>query len=412
MTLNIKIAGYRAVQLMFHGFVKILKRDPQIVVNKPGAVREIPAALREDGIRKVMIVTDPGLVKLGIIDPVILSMKEAGIEVALYGTCSPDPTFDDVKDCLAFLRAHEVEGIIAVGGGSSMDTAKMAMAVNSLPELDDLSVLAGNNAIGRRKIKPFLPFYTVPTTAGTGSEATTVAAVSDPVTHRKYTVQDNVLQCSRIFLDANLMLSVPASVTAATGMDALTHAVESYIGVFYGSKATDEAGRKAVYLIMKYLRAACEDGSNLEARRGMATGSYLAGNAFSIAAVGYAHSFAHASAALHSIPHGAICGIMLPGLLEYYGAKAEKRLAKLARTTKVTTPDRSQAEQAQDFIDSIRQLREDIGLPSKLPAMTESEMETICKNSLKEANPIYPVPRIMLMDDARSFLRSVTEGGE
>ena len=409
MSYKTDCAGYRAVQAGFDLFIKLMKRPPQTVINRPGAVKVIPKALEKDGIDNVLIVTDPGLVKAGVLNKVIPYLEEAGVKVSIYGDCNPDPTYDDVNKCLAKLQECQATGIIAVGGGSTMDTAKMAMALNSLPKIANIGKLAGNSTIGSKKIKPFLPLYVVPTTAGTGSDASTVAALSDPVTHKKCTVQDTVLLAPRVFLDGEMMLSVPASVTAATGFDALTHAVESYLGVYYGNKQTDKDGLKAVHLIMKSLRTAYADGSDLQARCDLATGSYLAGRAFTTAAVGYAHSFAHSSAMIHHIPHGQLCAIMLPDLLDFYFESCIDKFAVLAQAAGVTDPEKDARDQASDFVEAVYQLREDLHLPTKLPAMSDLEIELLCERSLKEANPIYPVPRIMSMDDARAFVRRVSE---
>ena len=409
MNWKLQCAEYRAIQSAYHVFVQLLKRNYPTVVNKPGAIEAIPGCLKEDGIKKVLIITDPGLVRLGVIDKITPYIEEAGIEYAVYGECVPNPTTLSILDCLDFMQKNNAEGIVAVGGGSSMDTAKIAMSLNAMESIPDFASLAGNSKLTPKIKKPVLPLYAVPTTSGTGSEATTVAAVADPITHEKFTIQDNVVLPKRVFLDPNMTVSLPPHITAATGMDALTHAVESYLGVYYGSKETDQQGLKAVKLIMANLKTACEDGSNLKARQNMATGSYLAGLAFSLAAVGYGHSFAHASAAVCNYPHGVLTSIMLPDVLDYYFEVSKKKLAKLARVSKVTTPDRTVDEQARDFIDAVRKLRDDIGLPTKLPHLSALDVELLCERSLKEANPIYPVPRFMNMDDARAFVYRVME---
>ena len=403
-------AKCRSVQAIYEVFIKyLMKRPESSVVNRQGAVKAIPMALKKDGVNKVIIITDPGLVKCGVIDKITPYIEEAGIEYDVYGNCMPEPSIARINECLDFVKSHDAEAIIAVGGGSSMDTAKICMALHATDKDYPIESLVGNSKVTPKVKKSMLPLYAVPTTSGTGSEATTCAVASDPETHKKYTIQDAILLPKRVFIDVDLMMSLPASITAATGMDALTHAVESYLGVYYGSRETDLNGLKAVRLIMRSLKTACEDGTNVKARQDMATGSYLAGVAFTTAAVGYAHSFAHSAAMIHRLPHGVLTSIMLPELLEYYYEGAQPKLAMLARAAQCTSADRTEAEQARDFIEAVKKLRDDIHLQTKLPAMSDLEIEELCERSLAEANPVYPVPVLMDMDDARAFVKRVSE---
>jgi alcohol dehydrogenase class IV len=278
--------------------------------------------------------------------------------------------------------------VLAVGGGSSIDAAKVicARATNDKP----IRKLAGMF----RVFKPILPLYAIPTTAGTGSEVTVAAVVSDPVTHAKTPIMDPKVVPQMAALDGTLMTGLPAHITAATGMDALTHAVEAYISA-NAFEETDACALAATRLIMQNLETAVKDGSNLEARQNMALASYYAGLAFTKAGVGYVHAIAHNFGAYYHTPHGLANAIVLPYILDYSKDSSIDRLAKLAEVSGLKKGKESKAQLAQKFIDHVRAMARDFGIPEKLEALKKEDIAGITKNALKEAHFTYAVPKYM-----------------
>ena len=232
-----------------------------------------------------------------------------------------------------------------------------------------------------------------------------MAVVSDPKTHAKYTVMDFPLLPKRVFLDADLTRTLPARVTAQSGMDALVHAVEAYVNGYMATAETRHQARQATEMIFRYLPRAYADGADLEARDKMLTAAFLAGQAFGRATVGYAHSIAHAVGGLTGMAHGELTGICLPPLLEWYGAAAVPRLAELADTIGCTTPEMNDTAKARAFIKEVYALRRSLGLAESLPTLDAAQIETVCRRALREANPLYPVPRIMNLAQCRSFVK-------
>lgn len=265
-------------------------------------------------------------------------MEKAGVEYHVYDGVQPNPTIDNIEDAYKMYRDNHCEGFVAFGGGSSMDCAKIAAA----------RVVRPNKSVPKMRgllkiMKKLPPFFAVPTTAGTGSETTLAAVISDPRTHEKYPINDPVLIPRYAVLDAELTVGLPKSITSTTGMDALTHAVEAYIG-HSNTKDTADKARKAVRMIFDNLQVAYEDGHNIEARSNMLLASYYAGVAFTRAYVGYVHAIAHNLGGMYGVAHGLANAVILPYVLEYYGESAHKRLAELADLTGITQPGMSDAE--------------------------------------------------------------------
>lgn len=364
------------------------------------AVAELCQAIAQTGHKKALVVTDAVLVKLGIVEKITGRLGEAGVEWCVYDGVLPDPTFDQIDEGLARLRAEKCDSVLAIGGGSAMDASKViaALATNDKPARK----MEGMFKIG----KPTTPLYAIPTTAGTGSEATIVAVVSDTQEHTKRFFIDPKLLPSMTALDASLMTGLPAPMTAATGMDALTHAVESYISVA-ATPETKKYSIAAVRMIFANLPTAYENGEDLPARRAMALASFYAGVAFTRSGVGYVHAVAHQFGAYYRTPHGLANAIVLPHILEFSKGPAEKRLAELADVLQLggTTAD----EKAGRFIEAVRDLSATVGIPVTLDDLSPGDITAIATRALAEAHANYPVPRYMSQQDCEGLIgRMVT----
>jgi len=361
----------------------------------PEATRELCQSIAQAGLRRVLLVTDRGLVELGITGRITAALAESGVEVTVYDGVEPDPTYTQVDAGFAALRRDGCEAVLAVGGGSPMDAAKLiaAMATNG----GEARKLAGMFKVRR----PPLPLYAIPTTAGTGSEVTYAAVVSDPVTHVKDFVLDPKLLPVMAALDPSLMTGLPPAITAATGMDALTHAVESYVART-SKPQTEVWATTAVRLVFENLPKACADGSDLAARKAMALASYYAGLAFTRTSVGYVHAIAHTFGAYYGTPHGRANAIVLPHVLEFSRESARDRLAALAETIGIREGDAD--HKARAFIDAVRDLMARIDIPPTLADLREEDVPAIARKALAEADFNYPVPRYMSQPEAERLI--------
>lgn len=396
---GLKKAYYRTYQFVMRIAVNFLDwRQPELLEG-PGALRRLPELIKTKNVKSVLIVTDKGLMGLHLLDPLFEEMEKAGVEYHVYDGVQPNPTIDNIEDAYKMYRDNHCEGFVAFGGGSSMDCAKIAAA----------RVVRPNKSVPKMRgllkvMKKLPPFFSVPTTAGTGSETTLAAVISDPRTHEKYPINDPVLIPRYAVLDAELTVGLPKSITSTTGMDALTHAVEAYIG-HSNTKDTADKARKAVRMIFDNLQVAYEDGHNIEARSNMLLASYYAGVAFTRAYVGYVHAIAHNLGGMYGVAHGLANAVILPYVLEYYGESAHKRLAELADLTGITQPGMSDAEKAHVFIEKIKEMNRTMNIPDKFDCIKEEDIPTLVKRALKEGNPLYPVPKLMNEADCEAVIR-------
>lgn len=361
----------------------------------PDAARELCESIAQSGATRVLVVTDAGLVEAGIVGRIESVLEGAGLAVSVYSGVEPDPTFRHVEEGGAQYDAHGCDAILALGGGSSIDAAKViaAKATNPVP----LEKLEGPLKVS----EPTAPLYAIPTTAGTGSEVTLAAVVSDPDSHAKKFFIDPKLLPRMAALDPGLMTGLPAAITAATGMDALTHAVESFLS--RASKPqTEEWARTAVKLIFDHLPTAYENGGDVAARKAMALASYYAGLAFTRTSVGYVHAIAHTFGAFYGTPHGLANAIALPHVLAYSKPDARPRLAELGRL--VGCDGASDEALADAFIDAVRALKRRVGIPATLDALEEKDIPAIARQARAEAQLNYPVPRYMGQRDCESLL--------
>ena len=366
-----------------------------------GAVLKLPAFIKEKGINRVLVVTDKGLMSLKLLDPLFEELKKENIEYFIYDGVQPNPTIPNIEECKDAYINNKCQGIIAFGGGSPMDCAKAAGARVVLPKK---SVRQMRGYLKISKALP--PFFAVPTTAGTGSETTLAAVVTDPTTHEKNAIADMHLRPRYAVLDPVLTLGLPPHITSTTGMDALTHAVEAYIGKS-NVKSTIKYAEDAVVLIHSNLEKAYNDGKNMEARSNMLKASYLAGNAFTRAFVGYVHAIAHNLGGMYNTPHGLANAVILPNVLEWYGPCIYKQLAKLADLVKLTKEDMPIEDKAKAYIKEIRRMNKEMNIPEKFDFIKEEDIPLLVERALKEGNPGYPVPRIMDKNDCEQVIRSI-----
>ena len=397
MLWELKKCYYRIYQTVFKVAMNFLDwSEPQLLEGK-GSILKLPEFVKSKGINKVLVVTDKGLMGLHLLDPLFEKLTEEGVDYVVYDEVQPNPTIPNIEAAREMYIKNECQGFIAFGGGSPMDWAKAAAA----------RVVKPNQTVRKMRgylkvLKKLPPFFAVPTTAGTGSETTVAAVVTDPETHEKNAINDICLRPKYAVLDPELTVGLPPHITSTTGMDALTHAVEAYIGRS-NTKQTRNQAEKATKLIFDNVEAAYKNGKNFEARANMLKGSYWAGCAFTRAYVGYVHAIAHNLGGLYGTPHGLANAVILPYVLEWYGECIYPQLAKLADI--VGIKGNNEADKAVKFIEAIKMLNANMNIPSSFDMIKEEDLPTLIGRALKEGNPGYPVPRIMNYDDMESVIR-------
>jgi alcohol dehydrogenase class IV len=400
MLWTLKKVWYRIYQNVFKVAMCLMDWSEPELLEGANSVLDLPEFIKGKGISKVLVVTDKGLMGLHLLDGLFDKLTEVGIEYVIYDGVQPNPTIPNIEECKDIYISNGCQGIIAFGGGSPMDCAKAAGA----------RVVKPNQSVrdmrGYLKVlKKLPPFFAVPTTAGTGSETTVAAVVTDPETHEKNAINDISLRPKYAVLDPALTVGLPPHITSTTGMDALTHAVEAYIGKS-NTKSTIAYAEEATKLIHANLEKAYADGKDLEARGNMLKGSYLAGCAFTRAFVGYVHAIAHNLGGLYGTPHGLANAVILPYVLDWYGDAAYPQLAKLADLIGITTPEMSIADKGRAFIAEVRRMNAAMNIPEKFDFIKEEDMQTLVTRALKEGNPGYPVPKIMDASDCEQVIRS------
>lgn len=386
----------RAYQGVFRAALPFLPyREPEILHH----CEELPDTLKQHKIKKILIVTDPGIVACGLMTKITSVLAKEKISYSVYDQTSANPTVRNVEEALALYQKEHCKALLAIGGGSAMDCAKALGARIACPK-KTLGQLKGTLHVLHRI--PLL--IAVPTTAGTGSENTLAAVITDSEKKHKYVLNDFVLIPRYAILDAELTYSLPPHLTATTGMDALTHAVEAYIGRST-TKETREKALLAVKTIYQNIETAYHDGHNHAAREQMLNAAYLAGFAFSRSYVGYVHAVAHSLGGQYNIPHGLANAVLLPEVLESYGSCIHQKLHMLGCAAGVCTEQDSIKAGAGKFIASIRTLNKNMGIPDFLSGIQERDIETMSVHAAKEANPLYPVPKLMTRRELEAFYR-------
>lgn len=344
-----------------------------------GAIKEIPALAKNRGFKKVFICSDPDLVKFGVTKKVTDLLDEAAIPYSLYSDIKPNPTIQNVQDGVAAFKAAGADSIITIGGGSSMDTAKAIGIIITNPEFEDVRSLEGVAPTKNHAV----PTIAVPTTAGTAAEVTINYVITDLEKERKFVCVDEHDIPEVAIVDPDMMSTMPKGLTAATGMDALTHAIEGYT-----TKAAweipDMFHLEAIRLISANLRGAVEN--TPEGRNGMALAQYIAGMGFSNVGLGIAHSIAHTLGAHYDTPHGVACAMMLPIVMEYNQEYTGERFREIAKAMGVQGVDSmSQAEYRKAAIDAVRQLSKDVGIPEKLDKIKEEDLDVLAADAYADA---------------------------
>ena len=338
--------------------LRLMPRNMPIVFKGPKSSLTLCEQVALLGFKKPLLVTDAFLASTPIVSDMLKTLEDNGLEVVVYDGVLPDPTFDKVQEGERLLSQNNCDAVVAVGGGSVLDAGKMIALLHSNPgSLDDF------DGVGQAKNLP-VTIFAVPTTAGTGSEVTLAAVISDPDTHKKVAVADAKLIPSFVALDAAIMEGLPPGLTAATGVDALTHAVESYLSTA-SVPGTELHAKAAVRLIFEHLLTAYHHGDKLVARDAMVLASFYAGAAFSKTSVGYVHGIAHQLGRLCGTPHGNANAMLLPEVLRAYGPIVHARLADLAREVNIGEAGDSDAALATAFIDRIEAMRTENGNAAK-----------------------------------------------
>lgn len=377
-------------------------RKPELTQGE-NSLQKLPKFIKSKGINNVLIVTDKMIASLGLIDGLLCGLKEEGVNFVVYKETVPNPTIDNIEEALQIYKANKCQGIVAFGGGSPIDCAKGVGARVARPK-KSIAQMKGVLKV----FKKIPPLFAIPTTSGTGSETTIAAVITDSRTHEKYAINDPSLIPHYAVLDPVLTVNLPPHITSTTGIDALTHAVEAYIGRS-NTKATKQYSREAVYLIFNNIVEAYSNGKNLAARKNMQEASFLAGLAFTRAYVGYVHAVAHTLGGFYSVPHGLANAIILPYVLEFYGKSIHKPLAELADLVGLSLPDDSHKQKAIKFIEAIKNLNQTMGIPNKVNCIIESDIPLMVKRALAESNPLYPVPKIMSKADIMTIYYSIKE---
>ncbi len=373
-------------------------RDPKILTS----VADIPAQLSGKGRLCPLIVTDSQINALGLTKPLEEALTARGLDFAVFDGARPNPTTAMVEKALEVYRSSGCDCLIAFGGGSPMDCAKAVGARVARPR-KSLGKMAGIIKV-RRKL-PYL--VAVPTTAGTGSETTLAAVIVDAKTRHKYVINDFALIPRVAVLDPQLIHSLPQHLMAATGMDALTHAVEAYIGRST-TRHTRKDALEATELVFANIRSAANHEST-QAEAAMLRAAHLAGRAFTRSYVGYVHAASHALSGMYDLPHGQTNATLLPIVLEMYGSAAHKKLAQLAVAAGLSATGDDSAALAGRFIRAVRELNDALGIPKTIPNIDPGDIPQLAKYADHEGNPLYPVP---ILWDARELEAIYRKAGE
>lgn len=378
-------------------FGLVEKPSPFVYVGE-NRVNEVGNILRSASSKKTLVITDKIILELGLLNSMLDEIKSNGIEVVIFDDVTPDPTYDVVNNALASCSGCDC--VIAVGGGSVIDTAKVVASAYA-------------NNVGPQALKGFfkvkkqpLKFICVPTTAGTGSETTIAAVISNPDDHSKTLVVDPKLVPDFAILDPALTVGLPKAITVATCMDALTHALESYLST-YATDKTDRLNEMAIKMIFDNLAIVYENPTDIKARENLLVASFYAGVAFSRTFVGYVHAFSHNIGGKFGVPHGLANSVLLPHIMEYYKDTCELKFSRLYDLVELDCACVSDSEKAEKFIQQLYKMNKDMGVPDNLDKFEKSSIDEIISLSFKEAHGTYPVPKYMSSDDARVILTKV-----
>ncbi len=390
----------RTFQLGFRAALPVLPyREPAII----NSCADLGRTLKKEDATHVLIVTDRGIVENGISGLLEAALNRFSIPYTIYDKTLPNPTVEHVEEALSLYHQNKCDAIIAIGGGSSMDCAKAVGARVAYPN----KTLAQMKGV-LRVLKKTPTIIAIPTTAGTGSEVTLAAVITDAHEHHKYAIMSFPLIPDYAVLDASLTYSLPKHLTSTTGMDALTHAVEAYIGRST-TKQTRTLALEATKLVFDNIEHAYECGTNHEARKNMLHAAYKAGIAFSMSYVGYIHAIAHSLGGQYGVPHGLANAVTMPYVLEAYGDAAHRKLHELGVAAGVCSTDETDAEGAYKFIEAIKELNAKMSIPTKISGIKRDDIEHLSRTAEKEANPLYPVPKLMTAQELANLYVEIAD---
>lgn len=395
---KIKAAWCRIYQFCFRAILPLLPyREPKILETN----KDVVDLLKKTKHKNVFFVTDKTIRGLGLCSSLEEALTNEGIKVTVFDEVLPNPTISLVEKGRELYIKEKCDCIISLGGGSVMDCAKTVGA----------RIVKPNTSVqkmkGLLKICKKIPLHiAIPTTAGTGSETTLAAVITDDKTHYKYAINDFSLIPHYALLDYKLTLGLNKNITSTTGMDALTHAVEAFIGRSTTAE-TRKASLDAIKLIYENIEEVVADGTNTQSRQNMLKASYLAGVAFTQSYVGYVHAIAHSLGGKYGVPHGLANAIILPVVLKEYGEKAHAKLAKIARHIGIATKEQSNEDCANIFIKWVEELNKKFGIPATIDKIKEEDIPEMSKNADKEGNPLYPVPKLMNAEELSKIYKKL-----
>lgn len=398
---------------------------PEVIEDRADSDRLLEDIKRRE-VERLLVVMGPNMMKRGLPVPMLEKLRANGIECEVFDRLTSDPTDAQVEEGVRLYNEKNAQGIILFGGGSPMDCGKAIAARIARPDRT-IAELQGVLKVRSRRKVPVM--WAIPTTSGTGSEATMAAVITDHETHRKKSINDMAIIPHVCVLDAGLTAGLPPDITAYTGMDALCHAVEAYTNNAYNTALEKKMAKDAVKLIYENLEGAYENGSDMEKRRNMQRAAFYAGRAFTRGCVGYVHAIGHAVGGLYGVPHGKAMAILLPHVLKAFGSSAEAKLAELAdhcglsaeygvdhddRTGGCACPAYGAMKgkttnngKARLFIEWIENTKRSMDIPDRFDCIKEEDVETIAKWADAEANPLYPVPKIFDRKQLEDLVRSV-----
>ena len=396
---------YKLYCRIYQGVMKIgmylLPWSMPKVIEGEGSIRKLPSLIKEKGFKKVLIVTDKTLVGLHLLDGLFASLKDEGIEYVLFDGVDPNPTDLNVEEGVKLYKDNGCEAMVAFGGGSPMDCAKGIGARIARPK-KSIAKLQGLFKVLKR-----IPLiYTVPTTAGTGSETTIAAVITEAKTHHKASINDLSLMPKYAILDPELTVGLPPKTTATTGMDALCHAVEAYTNNTYNSKLEKDLYKKATKLIYDNLYKVYLNPKDIVGRQNLQRAAFYAGRAFTRGSVGYVHAIGHTLGGLYGTPHGLAMSILLPHVMKAYGEKAYDRLSELCDVCGIKADSDTKEAKAKAFIAWIEDLKVKMDIPL-YPEYKDEDVDQIVAWAYKEGNPLYPTPVTWDKEDFKKFILSL-----
>lgn len=381
----------------------LLNWEDPTLHSSPDAILSLTDILKNGHYKRILLVTDKGIQKARLLDAIEHKLDDEAVSYAVFDDIKANPTIDTIERLAIAYNHFNADVMVAIGGGSVIDAAKSAGIIINQPKkaLYDFK--------GLLKVRRTLPpLIAVPTTAGTGSEATIAAVVSKPESKEKFAIMDPSLIPKHAILDPKLLKSLPPQLTAETGMDALTHAIEAYINKNTTAQ-TRQLSQEAIQLIYSNLEQSYTNGDDLTARENMLLASYKAGQAFTRAYVGNVHALSHALTAFYDCPHGRTNATLLPITLRYYGSTIHQKLAELSDCIALTTPSEGITQKAEAFISWVDKTNQLLAIPKRIEGIQMDEREKIALHAEKEANPLYPVPTIFSTADFEDLLNKVAK---